>query len=197
VDHGVTCWSGERAGEGVISPNRRYVVHTLEPVAGPAVAVRLLVLSCPPAVAPHVEFALARVLATPVSLSWESQPAQPATLRAEASWHEPAGLVEQVVAALRALKVVTFEVTSGPAPGCDAARWVWHPSLGLHHAALDGAGHITTGVGPLRCLLGLARDGVEVAHGVSELLGDSWEELVDPLRAGTAGGQVTRLRPTG
>jgi hypothetical protein len=172
-------------------------MHTITPAGGPMTSARLLVLACQPALSPHVEFAVSRAITGPVSLAWQPQPAAPGTLRAEAAWSGPAGVVELTVAALRQLDVVPFEVLVAAAPGCDGARWSWHPDLGLHHASVDSVGQLVVAEGPLRALLGQARDGAAVAQGLSRLLGDAWDEALDPLRAGADGGQVTRLRPTG
>ena len=66
---------------------------------------------CPSAIAPHVEWALAGVLAHPVRLSWTAQPVAPMHLRAEASWNGPIGTGARMAAALRAWPMLVYEVT--------------------------------------------------------------------------------------
>jgi hypothetical protein len=172
-------------------------VEIIEPADGPVLGARVAVLACAPALAPHVEFALARAVGGPVSLDWSPQRAVPGSLCAHAAWRGPAGHVERVVAALRGVPGVPFEVTSDAHATCDAARWVFHPDLGLHHATLDALGQVVVGEGQLRALLGRAPDGSTVAQGVSRLLGDAWDEALEPLRLGGNESQETRLRPTG
>ena len=46
----------------------------------------LHVHSAPPALCPHIEWAVAGILGVPVDLPWVSQPAAPGTLRAELTW---------------------------------------------------------------------------------------------------------------
>ena len=172
-------------------------MEIIEPVDGPHLKARLTVLACPAALTPHVEFALSRTLGGPVALDWAPQGALPGALCSQAMWTGPAGSAERIVAALRGVPGVPFEVTTDAAPGCDAARWAWHPDLGLHHAALDAGGQVLVAEGPLRSLLGQSPDGAAVAQGLSRLLGDAWEEVFDPLRVGGDAAQETRLRPTG
>ena len=71
----------EAAGEGV----RR---HTEVTVSARGV---LYVHSCPPAVRPHIEWAIAGVLGVPVRLDWLDQPVAPGCLRAQSGWRGPAG----------------------------------------------------------------------------------------------------------
>src|SRR5438046_1443888 len=66
---------------------------------------------CPAAIAPHVEWALAGVLARPVRLEWAAQPAAPSQLRAQAAWTGPIGGAARLSAALRAWPMLVFEIT--------------------------------------------------------------------------------------
>ena len=53
---------------------------------------------CPPAIGPHVEWALAGVLGRPCKLAWTAQPASPGQLRAEATWVGPIGMAARLSA---------------------------------------------------------------------------------------------------
>src|ERR1700727_592527 len=46
----------------------------------------LQVHSAPPALCPHIEWAVAGTVGTAVSMPWVSQPAAPGSLRAELTW---------------------------------------------------------------------------------------------------------------
>ena len=46
----------------------------------------LFVHSCPPALRPHVEWAVAGVLGVPVRLDWEAQPIAPGCMRTQTGW---------------------------------------------------------------------------------------------------------------
>ena len=57
----------------------------------------LHVHSAPPALSPHVEWAVAGVLGVPVSMPWVSQPAAPGMLRAELDWQGQPGMAGEAV----------------------------------------------------------------------------------------------------
>src|SRR5579875_783952 len=75
--------------------------------------------SCPAALAPHVEWALAGVLGSAVRLEWTAQPAAPSHLRAEATWTGRVGTAARLAASLRAWPMLVFEVTESATPVTD------------------------------------------------------------------------------
>lgn len=163
---------------------------------------RLHVLSCPPPLCPHVEFGAAAVLGTPVSLAWSPQPGLPGLLQATLDWAAASGTAAALAGRLRGLGPVRFDVVEGPVAGADAERYCYDPDLGLHHAALAANGDVVVGEGPLRALLAVSRTGCpgapeKLAQGLERLLGQPWDEVLDPLRAGGEGAPVTWLRRTG
>ena len=72
--------------------------------------------STPLAVCQHVEWAIARVLGSPVRLEWSPQPVDPGTRRTECSWTGQPGTGAQFAAALRGWPMLRFEVTEEPGP---------------------------------------------------------------------------------
>ena len=62
----------------------------------------LQVHSAPPALSPHIEWAVAGILGAPVILSWVNQPAAPGSLRAELSWQARPGSAAAITSALAA-----------------------------------------------------------------------------------------------
>ena len=60
----------------------------------------LQVHSAPPALCPHIEWAVAGVLGVPVDLPWTAQPASPGSLRAELTWEGRAGSAGAITSAL-------------------------------------------------------------------------------------------------
>src|SRR6476661_2970037 len=90
----------------------------------------LFVHSCPPALCPHVEWAVASVLGTRASLSWTAQPADPGALRAECTWRGKAGTAGRLAAALRGWSMLRYEVTEQASAGHDGERYSVTPSLG-------------------------------------------------------------------
>ena len=80
----------------------------------------LHVHSAPPALSPHVEWAVAGVVGVPVSMPWVDQPAAPGMLRAELDWQGQPGMAGEITSALAGWNRLRFEVTEEASPGCDA-----------------------------------------------------------------------------
>ncbi|MCW2540521.1 MAG: hypothetical protein JWN95_2246 [Frankiales bacterium] len=148
---------------------------------------------CPAAIAPHVEWALAGVLAHPCKLSWTAQPASPGQLRAEASWVGPTGMAAKMSAALRAWPMLRFEITEDGTAGTDGERLAYVPGRGFHRSMVSANGDLVVGEERLRALLERARSADEFAHGLHELLGSSWDAELEPYRNAGDGSPVTML----
>lgn len=156
------------------------------------------VLSCPPALCPHAEFCVAGVLAVPVGLHWTGQQARPGTLRAALDWHGLPGSAGRLAAALRTLGPVCFEVTEAAGPRADGERYSYTPELGMHRVGLTTYGDSVVAEEQLRELLASAAgSAVALEHGIHRLLGQPWDEALEPLRRAGDGHPVTPLRRTG
>src|SRR3954452_8875923 len=92
----------------------------------------VFVHSAPPALCPHVEWAVGAVLGVRLHLDWTGQPAEPGSLRTELSWQGPAGTGARLASALRGWDRLRYEVTEEPSAGADGARWSHTPDLGVH-----------------------------------------------------------------
>ena len=139
-----TSGMSEAAGEGAPRPP-----------GGPVSASSgvLYVHSCPPAIVPHVEWAVAAELGVRASLRWTDQPAAPGALRAESGWQGRAGTAGRLAAALRGWKVLRYEVTEQASPGLDGERWSVTPGLGVFRSATSANGDLLVGEDRLRALL--------------------------------------------
>ena len=82
----------------------------------------LYVHSAPPALCPHVEWAVAGIVGAPVTMPWVGQPAAPGQLRAELSWQAHPGTAGAIASALAGWNRLRFEVTEDSTPGCDGVR---------------------------------------------------------------------------
>ena len=152
----------------------------------------LFVHSCPPALCPHVEWALASELGTRVSLSWTGQPAEPGSLRSEVTWRGKPGTAGRLAAALRGWSMLRYEVTEHASPGHDGERYSVTPSLGVYRTAISANGDIVVGEDRLRHLLATAQ-GPQLAHGLDALLGSAWDDELEPYREAGEGAPVTWL----
>ncbi len=157
----------------------------------------LYVHSCPPAVCPHVEWAVARVLGVSVHLSWSAQPADSSTLRTECQWTGKVGTAGSLATALRAWPMARFEVTEEPSPGVDGERIVHAPSRGVHRSAMSANGDILVSEDRLRSLLANTAGPAALAHGIEKLLGTEWDEELEPYRHAGEGAPVTWLHQVG
>ena len=187
----------------------------------------LQVHSAPPALCPHIEWAVAGILGVPVRLSWVDQPASPGTLRAELDWHGKPGVSAAITSALAAWSRLRFEVTEEASPGCDAVRYSHTPSLGTFSAVTSACGDVLVPEARLRAAMTLAAagrparaDGAQSAgqdveslvdlHGprhpalggsledeLALLLGQPWDHELEPFRHAADGAPVRWLHATG
>ena len=116
----------------------------------------LQVHSAPPALSPHIEWAVAGVLGIPVTLPWVDQPASPGALRAELNWQGRPGAGGAIASALAGWNLLRFEVTEEASPGCDAVRYSCTPSLGTFSAVISANGDVLVPEGRLRAAMTLA-----------------------------------------
>jgi len=151
--------------------------------------------SAPPALCPHVEWAVGGVLGVRVTLDWTQQPAAPGTVRAELSWQADAGTGARLASALRDWMHLRYEVTEEPSAGAEGERWSSTPTLGLFHATTGVHGDILVREDRLRAAL--ARAGSDPATDVlaemQALLGKSWDDELETFRYAGDGAPVRWL----
>jgi uncharacterized protein DUF3145 len=178
----------------------------------------LQVHSAPPALSPHIEWAVAGVLGVPIRLPWVDQPASPGMLRTELDWQGRPGASAAITSALAAWNRLRFEVTEEASPGCDAVRYSCTPALGMFSASIGANGDTMISENRLRAVLTLAASGadndglgaIRELHGprhpalggsleaeLSLLLGDAWDAELEPFRHASAGAPVRWLHATG
>jgi hypothetical protein len=154
--------------------------------------------SAPPALCPHVEWAMGGVLDQRVSLDWTVQPAEAGTWRAELSWQAPAGTGALLASALRGWAHLRFEVTEEPSAVADGARWSHSPSLGIHHAVVGIHGDVLVGEDRVRAAMATAgTDPVLLAAELDRVLGRAWDDELEPFRYAGDGAPVRWLHRVG
>ena len=141
----------------------------------------LQVHSAPPALSPHIEWAVAGVLGVPIRLPWVDQPASPGMLRAELDWQGRPGASAAITSALAAWNRLRFEVTEEASPGCDAVRYSHTPTLGTFSAVTSANGDVLVPEGRLRAALTLA---AAAAHAPARLRGIGPDEAVGRASSG-------------
>ncbi len=182
----------------------------------------LQVHSAPPALSPHIEWAVAGIFGVPVSLHWIEQPAAPGSVRTELAWQGRPGMGAEIASALAAWKLLRFEVTEDASAGCDAMRYSCTPALGIFSTTVSASGDIMINENRLRAAMTLAANSASGSHstdrigGLRELhgsqhpalggsleaelallLGDAWDAELEPFRHASAGAPVRWLHATG
>ena len=160
----------------------------------------LYVHSAPPALCPHIEWAVAGIVGAPVGMPWSGQPAAPGALRAELTWQAQPGTAGAIASALAGWNRLRFEVTEDSSPGCDGVRHCYTPDLGLFTAATGANGDIMVSENRLRSVMLLAERGGATASLEDELgrlLGTAWDNELEPFRRAADGAPVRWLNATG
>jgi hypothetical protein len=149
--------------------------------------------SAPLAVVPHVEWAIARVLGSPVRLEWAAQPADPTTRRTECSWAGKPGTGAEFAAALRGWPMLRFEVTEEPSAGFDGERYMHVPGRGMFRCAVGVSGDLMVTEDQVREILATNRGSEALAHALDRLLGTAWDAELEPYRPAGEGAPAVRL----
>ena len=151
--------------------------------------------SAPPALCPHVEWAVGGVLGVRVTLDWTPQPAAPGAVRAELSWQAEAGSGARLASALRDWVHLRFEVTEEPSAGAEGERWSSTPDLGLFHATTGVHGDILVREDRLRAALARAAadPATDVVAELQGLLGKAWDDELETFRYAGDGAPVRWL----
>jgi hypothetical protein len=158
----------------------------------------LQVHSAPPALCPHIEWAVAGTVGTAVSMPWVSQPAAPGSLRAELTWKGRPGMAGAITSALAGWNRLRFEVTEEASPGCDAVRYSYTPNLGIFSSTASANGDVLVPEGRLRAALALGANGTSALETELErLLGTAWDNELEPFRRASDGAPVRWLNATG
>ena len=160
----------------------------------------LYVHSAPPALCPHIEWAVAGIVGAPVGMPWVGQPAAPGALRAELTWQARAGTAGAIASALAGWNRLRFEVTEDSSPGCDGVRHCFTPDLGLFSAVTGASGDIMVCEDRLRSVMMLASQGAagrSLEDELGRLLGTAWDNELEPFRRAADGAPVRWLNATG
>ena len=183
----------------------------------------LYVHSAPPALCPHIEWAVAGALGVPASMPWIDQPAAPGSVRAELTWQGTPGAAGAITSSLASWELVRFEVTEEASPGCDAVRYSHTPALGTFCAVVAANGDVMISENRLRAAMELAASarvaartpnsrlgGLRELHGprhpalggsleaeLALLLGQPWDDELEPFRYAADGAPVRWLHATG
>ncbi|HIW62918.1 MAG TPA: DUF3145 domain-containing protein [Candidatus Stackebrandtia excrementipullorum] len=142
----------------------------------------IYVHSSPPAVCPHVEWAIGRALDTEAKLTWSVQPASPPSWRTDCAWNGPPGTAMKLAKALQKWQMLRFEITEDASPGVDGERIMFVPSRGLYRTATSANGDLLIDENRIRALLATTTDADTLRHGLNKLLGTEWDAELNVYR---------------
>ena len=157
----------------------------------------LFVHSAPPALGPHVNWAVGNVLAREVSLQWTEQQAAPGMLRAELSWVGPHGTGAKLASALRGWEHLRYEVTEEATGSTDGGRWAHTPELGIFHSQMDSVGNVVVPEDRVRSAMLESTNYASLQEALRLALGQAWDEDLEPFRYAGAGAPVRWLHRVG
>ena len=154
----------------------------------------LYVHSAPSALCPHIEWAVGGVFGAPVRLDWIPQPAERAAYRTEYIWVGPVGSAAKLTSTLKGWQKLRFEATEEATPATESHRYAYTPTLGVFHAVTGLHGDIMVGEERLKHAMDSAALGIrDLADGIDDLLGRSWDSELEPFRYAGEGAPVRWL----
>ncbi len=144
--------------------------------------------SCPRALVPHVEWALAREIGRVVKLDWQPQPLLTGMMRAEVEWSGPCETAAAVASSLLGWQQLRFEVTEQPTAHSPGGRWAHTPSLGIRYTQIDAAGNAVLTENQVRSAIEAAGDDHAALPAIlADQLGSAWDRELEPFRAAEEG----------
>jgi len=118
--------------------------------------------------------------------------------RADFYWEGPVGAGAAITSSLRGWEQLRFEVTEDPMAGFDGARWSHTPELGIFHAQTDSVGNTVIAEDRLRAAMDSAgTNALELQRELRILLGQAWDDELEPFRQATDFSPVVWLNSVG
>lgn len=153
--------------------------------------------SAPPAVCPHLEWAVSEVLGDRITLTWTEQPAAPGQLRAAAPWSASPGAAGRLAAALKTWQMVRFEVTEEATPGADGERICHTPGRGLWRSAISASGDAVLTESQIGEIVSRAGGLADLTARLASALGADVDAELEPYRRAGDGTAITWLHRVG
>jgi hypothetical protein len=154
----------------------------------------LFVHSCPRAVSPHLEWALAKVFGSDLSIDWADQPIAPNQVRAEIIWSGEPGTGARIASALLAFSGIRYEVTEESRLDAEGERFAATPALGLFRGSIGLHGDVMVHEERLRSLMSQPGLGThDVMSELGRLIGRPWDDELEAFRIAHEGSTVRVL----
>ena len=154
----------------------------------------LYIHSAPSALCPHIEWAVGGVFGMPVRMSWTAQPIERSAYRCEYAWTGPVGTAARLASALKGWQKVRFEVTEDATSTSEGERYSYTPVLGVFHAVTGLHGDILVPEDRIKqAVAAAAVGGLDLPSALGRLLGQPWDDELEPFRHAGDGAEVRWL----
>nr|WP_294695860.1 DUF3145 domain-containing protein [uncultured Friedmanniella sp.] len=154
----------------------------------------LYIHSAPSALCPHIEWAVGGVFGMPVPMSWTAQPIERAAYRCDYAWTGPVGTAARLASALKGWQKVRFEVTEDATSTSEGERYSYTPGLGVFHAVTGLHGDILVPEDRIKqAVAAAAAGGLDLPSALGRLLGQPWDDELEPFRHAGDGAEVRWL----
>ena len=154
----------------------------------------LYIHSAPSALCPHIEWAVGGAFGMPVRLTWTAQPIERAAYRSEYAWTGPVGTAARLASALKGWQKVRFEVTEDATSTSESERYSYTPGLGVFHAVTGLHGDILVPEDRIKqAVAAAAVGGLDLPSALGRLLGQPWDDELEPFRHAGDGAEVRWL----
>lgn len=142
----------------------------------------LYIHAAPRAVLKNIEWGLAEVLQTRLSIKWDPQPLASGSFRCELSWSGVQGCGSTLVSNLKGWHYLTFELFESPNNGSDGSLYMFTPELGLFRGTVGAHGDLMINENQIQKILDENLRTVTVLDEIENLLGKKWDEALNPFR---------------
>ena len=142
----------------------------------------LIIHSAPKAVLSHVQWSIAEVIGSPISIHWEKQHLAPACFRTELNWRGVVGTGSKLVSTLRGWHYLIFELHESAGNGSDGSLYMFAPELGLFHGTVGPHGDLMINENQIKRVLKENSKPIEMYDAIERLLGKEWDEFLEPFR---------------
>lgn len=177
-----------------------------------SVSGKLVVHSCPRAITSHIEWGLNRQFGNIKSPTWNPQPAEAGSVRAEFDWAGDFVSASQLATSLAQIGKVRAEISTNPHDDSLGERFLLTPSLGIHRSVIDTSGDCVIGEQRIRQMIFECATELRAANGprtqvrsdwepalqdrLDQVCGHAWDLELDVFRLAAYGADVRWLSST-
>jgi len=170
------------------------MTHLIEPVGFGPTHGHLIIHSAPKVVLKSVEWSLAEVLQSPVSIRWQPQPLDTASYRGELTWCGVIGTGGKLASTLLGWHYLVFELHEAAGNGSDGSLFLFTPELGLFAGTVGPHGDLMINENQLHRVLTESFRPDTMVDALERILGKEWDEALDSYRRANSIDEIASAR---